>query len=58
MVRTFNCGLGMVVVCKPEDAEELVQSFKAADYNATIVGRTYASEGAPQVTFTENVFVH
>jgi phosphoribosylformylglycinamidine cyclo-ligase len=38
MARTFNCGLGMIAVVAPSEAEELLRSLKAAGHAAVRVG--------------------
>jgi phosphoribosylformylglycinamidine cyclo-ligase len=39
MYRTFNCGIGMVVVVKPADADAALAQLKAAGETASIIGR-------------------
>jgi len=50
MLRTFNCGVGMLVAVAPEDAQALVDHLGAAGETASIVGRLTARTGEP-VTF-------
>lgn len=50
MLRTFNCGVGMLVAVTPEDAEKLVESLTASGETAAIVGQLTARTGEP-VTF-------
>ena len=38
MLRTFNCGVGMLAVVPPEDAERLVASLEASGERASLVG--------------------
>ncbi|MEQ8178066.1 MAG: phosphoribosylformylglycinamidine cyclo-ligase [Amphiplicatus sp.] len=38
MHRTFNCGVGGVLVCAPEAADDLVQALTAAGENARLIG--------------------
>jgi len=42
MYRTFNCGLGMIVVVAPADADAALAQLKAAGETASIVGRVGA----------------
>ncbi len=51
MLRTFNCGVGMLCAVAPDHAERLVAHLNAAGETATIVGRLTERTGAP-VTFT------
>ncbi len=50
MLRTFNCGVGMLVAVAPEDAENLVESLNAAGEIASIVGQLTERSAEP-VTF-------
>ncbi|KQN74111.1 phosphoribosylformylglycinamidine cyclo-ligase [Devosia sp. Leaf64] len=50
MLRTFNCGVGMLVAVTPEDAEKLVESLTASGETAAIVGQVTRRTGEP-VTF-------
>ena len=50
MLRTFNCGVGMLVAVTPEDAGKLVDHLTAAGETAAIVGKLTARTGEP-VTF-------
>ena len=50
MLRTFNCGVGMLVAVAPEDAERLVDSLAASGETAAIVGTLTERRDEP-VTF-------
>ncbi|MGV8830703.1 MAG: phosphoribosylformylglycinamidine cyclo-ligase [Devosia sp.] len=50
MLRTFNCGVGMLVAVAPEDADKLVDHLNAAGEIAAVVGKLTARSGEP-VTF-------
>jgi phosphoribosylformylglycinamidine cyclo-ligase len=39
MYRTFNCGIGMVVVVAPTDADAALAQLRASGETATIIGR-------------------
>jgi phosphoribosylformylglycinamidine cyclo-ligase len=42
MYRTFNCGIGMVVVVAPSDADAALAQLKASGETASIIGRVAA----------------
>ncbi|WP_246088480.1 phosphoribosylformylglycinamidine cyclo-ligase [Phreatobacter stygius] len=52
MVRTFNCGIGMVVVTAPADAERLAATFREAGETVVTLGRVVAAAEEPLVTFS------
>lgn len=52
MLRTFNCGVGMVVCVPAEAARRACDSLIQAGEPAWPVGRVEAGEGAPEVVFT------
>jgi phosphoribosylformylglycinamidine cyclo-ligase len=45
MMRTFNMGIGMVVVVPASKAESLVSELNASGEKACILGRVVAGEG-------------
>ena len=50
MLRTFNCGIGMIVVVAAAAREAVIAAFAASGEPATEIGRIVARDGAP-VTF-------
>ncbi|MBN8945054.1 MAG: phosphoribosylformylglycinamidine cyclo-ligase [Rhizobiales bacterium] len=52
MVRTFNCGIGMVVVTAPADAERLIAAFAASGETVVTLGQVVVATEEPLVTFT------
>ncbi len=51
MYRTFNCGVGMVVVAAENDAESILQMLNENGTEAWQLGRIEASSGAAAVRF-------
>jgi phosphoribosylformylglycinamidine cyclo-ligase len=45
MLRTFNCGVGMVAVAAADRADEVVAAFEAAGERAFVIGHLERSEG-------------
>lgn len=45
MLRTFNCGMGMVVVASANKAEDLVKRFNDDGENAVIIGQLNERDG-------------
>jgi phosphoribosylformylglycinamidine cyclo-ligase len=50
MYRTFNCGIGMAVVCAPDAAETLTAIFAESDETVARIGRITARGDGPAVT--------
>jgi phosphoribosylformylglycinamidine cyclo-ligase len=51
MHRTFNCGVGMVVIVAAADADKAVNAFNKAGETAWQIGHIETSSGEPDVTF-------
>ncbi|MGE0565787.1 MAG: phosphoribosylformylglycinamidine cyclo-ligase [Pseudolabrys sp.] len=51
MLRTFNCGIGMIAVAAARDAEAVRASFEAAGEQAVIIGEVTTSSSEPHVTY-------
>jgi phosphoribosylformylglycinamidine cyclo-ligase len=51
LLRTLNCGIGMVVCVAPEDASRASQFLADQGETAFHIGRIEASPGAPRVRF-------
>jgi len=51
MLRTFNCGVGMIAVAAKEKAEALMQSFARAGEQAFMLGEITRAAGEPRVTY-------
>lgn len=51
MLRTFNCGIGMVAVVSPERADEAVRILSDAGEKVFRLGRLIAGKGEPRVHY-------
>ncbi|EXJ14656.1 phosphoribosylformylglycinamidine cyclo-ligase [Imhoffiella purpurea] len=51
MLRTFNCGVGMVVCVAAEDADRALEQLRTAGEDAWTIGRIEPSEEAPAVVY-------
>ena len=52
LLRTFNCGVGMVLALPEEQADEAISRLNDAGEQAWRLGRIEASSGAPEVLFS------
>jgi len=52
MLRTFNCGIGMVVCTPAADARRACELLTRAGEQAWLIGRIETSEGTPEVIFS------
>jgi phosphoribosylformylglycinamidine cyclo-ligase len=52
MLRTFNCGIGFVIVADARRAELVAKAFVDAGEHVHRLGEVVAAPGAPAVTFT------
>jgi phosphoribosylformylglycinamidine cyclo-ligase len=58
MLRTFNCGIGMVVIVCPTKLDEALQSLKEHGETPVVIGSLQTRlEGAPSVEFTGELSV-
>jgi len=53
LLRTFNCGLGMVLVVHPEDVDGVLDRMEILSQPAHVVGRIIAEDGPASVRFVD-----
>jgi phosphoribosylformylglycinamidine cyclo-ligase len=46
LLRTFNCGVGMVAIAARKDADRVVAAFKATDESVFVIGEVEPGSGA------------
>jgi len=51
MLRTFNCGIGMIVVAAPNDAARVMQAFAQAGETALAIGSVVRADGETRVVY-------
>ncbi len=51
MLRTFNCGLGLIAIVAPESAGHVIDAFQEGGEKAMRVGHLIAGEGEAKVTY-------
>jgi phosphoribosylformylglycinamidine cyclo-ligase len=52
MLRTFNCGIGMVVVCAPEAADAVIQALQKNGEKSVRLGSVVAHGDGQRVAYT------
>jgi phosphoribosylformylglycinamidine cyclo-ligase len=51
MLKTFNCGIGMVAVVAPADADAVIRVLREAGETAFPIGRLIAGDGEPKTSY-------
>ena len=52
MLRTFNCGVGMVVIASPDDATAIADNLVNSGEQVAAISRIVANPGEAQTLFT------
>jgi phosphoribosylformylglycinamidine cyclo-ligase len=52
MLRTFNCGLGMIAICDAEKSGHVLDAFGVAGEHAWRIGKLVKGEGEAAVRYT------
>jgi phosphoribosylformylglycinamidine cyclo-ligase len=51
MLRTFNCGIGLIAVTAKDEAAQLISDLRRRGEDASVIGEVVAQEGAPTVRY-------
>ena len=52
MLKTFNCGIGLVIAISPEDEEMALGTLNQSSFNAKTIGSVYEKQGnEPELNF-------
>ena len=51
MLRTFNCGIGMVMLAKKESVEELIAAAAGHEIDCHVIGEVTDGSGSQQVQY-------
>jgi phosphoribosylformylglycinamidine cyclo-ligase len=51
LLRTFNCGVGMIAIAAEQDAETVIRALEGAGEKAVRIGRVAKAEGAARVVY-------
>jgi phosphoribosylformylglycinamidine cyclo-ligase len=51
MLRTFNCGIGMIVIASSKDAAAVAQAFTKAGEKVVTIGEVIAAASEPRVAY-------
>ncbi|HZD92231.1 MAG TPA: phosphoribosylformylglycinamidine cyclo-ligase [Pseudolabrys sp.] len=52
MLRTFNCGIGMIAIASPQDAETVARAFTKAGERAVILGTVVPAGDGERVSYS------
>jgi phosphoribosylformylglycinamidine cyclo-ligase len=52
MLRTFNCGLGLIAIVSEKSAGHVIDAFQESGERATRIGTLVKSDGEAKVRYT------
>jgi phosphoribosylformylglycinamidine cyclo-ligase len=52
MLRTFNCGIGMIVIAAPKDADKVAQAFSKSGERVVTIGGVVSAGGGERVSYS------
>jgi phosphoribosylformylglycinamidine cyclo-ligase len=58
MLRTFNCGVGFVIVADAAQAEKIAATFSASGESAIVLGEIAAGAGLPTTQYAGQLALH
>ncbi|MDB5629157.1 MAG: phosphoribosylformylglycinamidine cyclo-ligase [Tardiphaga sp.] len=51
LLRTFNCGVGMIAIVKPDGVQHVMEVLRDAGETVTLLGEVIATDGEPRVVY-------
>jgi phosphoribosylformylglycinamidine cyclo-ligase len=51
MLRTFNCGIGLIAIVAPDNAQNAIAAFAAHHQKASVIGKLVPGEGEAKVVY-------
>jgi phosphoribosylformylglycinamidine cyclo-ligase len=51
LLRTFNCGIGMIAIVEPDALDRVVDVFTEAGESAVLLGEVIAAAGEHRVVY-------
>jgi phosphoribosylformylglycinamidine cyclo-ligase len=51
MLRTFNCGVGMIAIAAPKDTDAVMRAFTKAGEVAQVIGSIARAAGETRVVY-------
>ena len=55
MLRTFNCGAGLVIAVNANDADKVISEFNAQDISAWLIGSVIEKTNEDAVVYSGNL---
>jgi phosphoribosylformylglycinamidine cyclo-ligase len=51
MLRTFNCGIGMIAIAAPKDVDAVMRAFAQAGEQVKVIGNVVRASGDARVVY-------